>query len=193
MCLDLASGPAHALARRTNLLPANQIATLEHRPNQQVTGIYELVPCPNSFETTETLTQREEYLKENVFYTSQDDHEISLACEDRKFLEIMESSVHKNESGNLEMPLPFRQKNVKMPNQPRPGRKPPVRSSPHPEEKAPNGKGLLHIHGEDPMQRSRIPSPTGRNETEGKAWRTVVSPTLRGISPEETYANPSRI
>ena len=28
----------------------------------------------------------------------------------------MESGVHKNESGNLEMPLPFRQKNVKMPN-----------------------------------------------------------------------------
>ena len=116
MCLDLASGPAHAFARRTNLLLANQIATLEHRPNQQVTGIYELVPCPNSFKTMETLTQREEYLKENVFYTRQDDYEISLSCEDRKFLEIMESSVHKNESGNLEMPLPFRQKNVKMPN-----------------------------------------------------------------------------
>ena len=28
----------------------------------------------------------------------------------------MESGVHKNESGNLEMPLPFRQKNAKMPN-----------------------------------------------------------------------------
>ena len=116
MCLNLASGPAHALARRTNLLPANQIATLERRPNQQETGVYELVPCPNNFKITETLSQREEYLKENVFYTIQEDNEISLSCEDRKFLEIMESGVHKNESGNLEMPLPFRQKNVKMPN-----------------------------------------------------------------------------
>ncbi|KAK2552272.1 hypothetical protein P5673_026805 [Acropora cervicornis] len=116
MCLDFASGPAHALAHRTNLLPANQIATLECRPNQQETGIYELVPCPNSFKTMETLSQREEYLKENVFYTSGDNNEISLSCEDRKFLEIMESGVHKNESGILEMPLPFRQRNVKMPN-----------------------------------------------------------------------------
>ena len=116
MCLDLARGPAHALAHRTNLLPANQIATLECRPNQQETAIYELVPCPNSFKTTETLSQREEYLKENVFYSSGDNTEISLSCQDRKFLEIMESGVHKNESGNLEMPLPFRQRNVKMPN-----------------------------------------------------------------------------
>ncbi|XP_068713049.1 uncharacterized protein [Montipora foliosa] len=78
MCLDLASGPAHALARRTNLLPANQMATLERRPNQQETGVYELVPCPNNFKITETLSPREEYLKENVFYTSQEDNEISL-------------------------------------------------------------------------------------------------------------------
>ena len=34
MCLDLASRPAHALARRTNLLLANQIATLQSWPNQ---------------------------------------------------------------------------------------------------------------------------------------------------------------
>ena len=100
----------------TNLLPANQVVTLERQPNQQETRIYELVPCPNSFKTTETLSQGEEYLKENAFYTSQEDNEISLPCEDQKFLEIMEGGVHKNESGNLEMPLPFRQKNVKMPN-----------------------------------------------------------------------------
>ena len=100
----------------TNLLPANQVVTLERQPNQQETRIYELVRCPNSFKTKETLSQGEEYLKENAFYTSQEDNEISLPCEDQKFLEIMEGGVHKNESGNLEMPLPFRQKNVKMPN-----------------------------------------------------------------------------
>ena len=45
-----------------------------------------------------------------------DDNNLSLSCEDRKFLAIMETGVHKNEQGNWEMPLPFHSKDPCLPN-----------------------------------------------------------------------------
>ena len=41
---------------------------------------------------------------------------MSLPCEDRNFLDITETGVHKNEQGNWEMPLPFRRKDRHLPN-----------------------------------------------------------------------------
>ena len=41
---------------------------------------------------------------------------MSLSCEDRKFLAILETGVHKNKQGNWEMPLPFRSKDPRLPN-----------------------------------------------------------------------------
>ena len=41
---------------------------------------------------------------------------MTLSCEDRKFLDIMEAGVHKNDQGNWEMPLPFRCKDPRLPN-----------------------------------------------------------------------------
>lgn len=42
---------------------------------------------------------------ENIFHTSQEDNVTSLSCDDRK-----------NRTGHWEMPLPFRQMEVRMPN-----------------------------------------------------------------------------
>ena len=53
---------------------------------------------------------------DNVFITSREDNDVSLSCEGRKFLDIMETGVHKNEQGNWEMPLPFRRKDPHLPS-----------------------------------------------------------------------------
>ena len=38
-----------------------------------------------------------------------------MSAEDRKFLDIMKKGIHVNEAGNLEMPLPFKDPNVRLP------------------------------------------------------------------------------
>ena len=52
----------------------------------------------------------------SIFTTTRNDNEPSLSHEDRAFLEIMERGIHKNASGNWEMPLPFRDERQTMPN-----------------------------------------------------------------------------
>lgn len=116
MCLDLAGGPVHALVRRTNVRSVNEITSLELHPSQSETESFELVPCPNRFKIMGSLSEQEGRLKENIFHTCWEDNETSLSCEDRKFLDTMETSIHKNETGHWEMPLPFRRTEVRMPN-----------------------------------------------------------------------------
>ena len=116
MCLDLAGGPVHALVRRTNLRSENEITSLESHPSQSETETFELLPCPNRFKIMERLAKQEGRIKENIFPTSREDNETSLSCEDRKFIDTMEIGIHKNETGHWEMPLPFRQTEVRMPN-----------------------------------------------------------------------------
>ena len=74
------------------------------------------MPCPNRFKITGTLSDQQERIRENVFHTIPYDNDVSLSCDDLKFLRIMEAEIHKNETGHWEMPLPFRQKEVRMPN-----------------------------------------------------------------------------
>ena len=116
MCLDLAGRPVHALVRRTNLRSVGEIASLELHPNQSETEDLELVACPNRFKLRESLTKQEERLKDNIFHTCREDNEMSLSCEDHKFLDMMEIGIHKNQTGHWEMLLPFRETEVKMPN-----------------------------------------------------------------------------
>ena len=113
MCLDLAGGPTHVLVRRTNLVPANFINSRRRIVEPQY---YEFVPCPNQLRVKESFTERDRGTEGDVFRTTREDNDVSLSCEDRKFLEIMEASIHKNDHGNWEMPLPFRHEDVKMPN-----------------------------------------------------------------------------
>ena len=133
MCLDTPNmGPVHVQAKRTTLtqediktsklvarrnhikgdtLPSKEAK--EFQPHEE----NEFIPCPNYFKVNEyhnACNQRK--VEENVFYTSPDDNDVSLSCDDRKFLEIMDREIHKNETGNWELPLPFKDQNVKMPN-----------------------------------------------------------------------------
>ncbi|XP_015756454.1 PREDICTED: uncharacterized protein LOC107335914 [Acropora digitifera] len=113
MCLDLAGGPTHALVRRTSLLPGNFINSKRRIVEPQY---YELVPCPKQLRVKESFNERDQGTEGDIFGTTREDNVVSLSCEDRKFLEIMEANFHKNDHGNWEMPLPFRHKDVKMPN-----------------------------------------------------------------------------
>lgn len=107
MCLDFPSGPAHVLTRLTSLSTATE--------KNRETGDegYELVPCPNQFKVEDPILER---ATDSIFKTTRSDNEPSLSCEDGLFLEIIETGIHKNESGNWEMPLPFRDKLQTMPN-----------------------------------------------------------------------------
>ena len=51
-----------------------------------------------------------------MFRSTAVDNEVSLSTEDRKFLQTMEKEIHKNRSVHWEMPLPFREGNVMLPN-----------------------------------------------------------------------------
>ena len=67
--LDLASGPRHAVVRRTNVLPNDGIALTEAHSNQMPLQTYELMPCPNRFKITGTLSDQQERIRENVSHT----------------------------------------------------------------------------------------------------------------------------
>ena len=107
LCLDFPNGPAHVLTRLTSL-------STDSRRKQEGEGkCYELVPCPNQFKVTDPPLER---AADGVFKTTRHDNEPSLSLEDRTFLEIMDKGIHKNTSGNWEMPLPFRDEHQSMPN-----------------------------------------------------------------------------
>ena len=107
MCLEFPSRPTHVLTRLTNL------STDTRREQKTGDRNYELVPCPNQFKVTDPPL---ECTADSIFKTKRSDNEPSLSHEDRAFLEIMEMGIHKNASGNWEMPLPFRNERQTMPN-----------------------------------------------------------------------------
>jgi len=114
-CLDLADRNIHIKARKTNLVQRTQETSPKgsslHGEECDVT------PCPNHFTlTTELPRNVEKALSRDVFHTQSDDNEASLSVEDRKFIRIMQDGLTKNEHGNWEMPLPFRQDGTTMPN-----------------------------------------------------------------------------
>ena len=80
------------------------------------TSNYEFLPCPNQFKVKDSFVEKKQDLKDDVFISSREGNDVALSCEDRKFLAIMETGVHKNEQGNWEMPLPFHSKDPRLPN-----------------------------------------------------------------------------
>ena len=110
MCLHLVGGPVHVRACCTSLLAADSME------KSSETNDYRFLPCPNQFKVKESFLKERKDLMDDVFITSQEDNDVSLSCEDRKFLDIMETGAHKNERGNWEMPLPFRRKDPHLPN-----------------------------------------------------------------------------
>ena len=75
----------------------------------------------------------------------------------------METGVHKNEQRNWEMPLPFRRKDIHLPNNRESSSQPLKWPHPHLKKKASDGKGVCGIHGKDHRKRPRLPGA-------GRVW-----------------------
>lgn len=113
VCLNRIGGPFHITTRRTTVSTPGRVIGRNNPANRE----YEVLPCPNHFNVKESYGKgaREEIAKD-VYYTTKQDDEVDLSWEDRKFVDIMERSIHKNENGNWVMPLPFRSTKPVMPN-----------------------------------------------------------------------------
>ena len=78
---------------------------------------YEIVTCPNTMNFFESFTESSDAKNTaDVYRVTQNDNDVGLSIEDRRFMEIMEKGIQKNKLGNWEMPLPFHSQNVSMPN-----------------------------------------------------------------------------
>ena len=103
VCLDVTDGPKHVRTNRTTV-------------NAQAQA-YSLEPCPNAITVKESFGEKGEVQAgHDVFHTTQEDNEPTLSLEDKRFLELMEGGIHRNASGNWEVPLPFRNPLQHMPN-----------------------------------------------------------------------------
>ena len=130
-CLDLTDGPIHIQAKRTHIVrdkdtdvaPMEDLISFNLPAHAACTGTnegaeYEIVTCPNTLNFQESFNIEAtdaENSSEDVYRVTQND-DAGLSIEDRRFIKIMENGIHKNELGNWEMPLPFRSRNVSMPN-----------------------------------------------------------------------------
>ena len=130
-CLDLKDGPIHVHAKRTSVVTDSEVdvaSTGDLIPFNLTTHVartgvnkgaeYEIVTCPNTMNFFESFTESSDAKNtaEDVYRVTQNDNDVGLSIEDRRFMEIMEKGIHKNKFGNWEMPLPFRSQNVSMPN-----------------------------------------------------------------------------
>ena len=111
VCLHRLDGRIHIQAHRTTVKVGGLFGDERQKAATRIDGEENnVIPCPNQLKITDSLDVRD------VFHTTPRDNEPSLSCDDRKFLKIMENGIHKNASGNWEMPLPFRHENTTMPN-----------------------------------------------------------------------------
>ena len=130
-CLDLKDGPIHVQAKRTSVVTDSEVdvaSTSDLIPFNLTTHVartgvnkgaeYEIVTCPNTMIFFESFTESSDAKNtaEDVYRVTQNDNDVGLSIEDRRFMVIMEKGIHKNKFGNWEMPLPFRSQNVSMPN-----------------------------------------------------------------------------
>ena len=116
VCLDRVGGPIHISVHRSAVDALKPTLNDQERcPVSTRSSSYEIAPCPNHFVIKEQYAGGEQ-IAPDVYCTTANDNEVSLSQEDRRFLEVMNHSIHKNDKGNWEMPLPFRSSNISMPN-----------------------------------------------------------------------------
>ena len=121
MCLNRVGGPVHISVHRTAvdvltpglLNPAHESG--QSAATRESPASYKIARCPNHFVVKEEYAGGEE-IAPDVYRTTEEDNEVGPSHEDRRFLEVMKKTIHKNEQGNLEMPLPFRSSVASMPN-----------------------------------------------------------------------------
>jgi len=88
MCFDFTSGSTHVLSRLTSL------SNVMEKEPETASRIYELIPCPNQIKVTDPLLER---ATADIFRKTRGDNKPGLPCKDRKFLEILDRAIHKNE------------------------------------------------------------------------------------------------
>ena len=130
-CLDLKDGPIYVQAKRAGVVAdrdigvafTDDLTSIDPATHVARTGVnkeaeYEIVTCPNTMNFIESFTESSDAKNtaEDVYRITQNDNDVGLSIEDRKFMEIMDKGIHKNKLGNWEMPLPFRSQNVSIPN-----------------------------------------------------------------------------
>jgi hypothetical protein len=74
----------------------------------------DIMPCSNHFVGKESPAPRDNH--DDVFHTQSNDNEKAMSIEDRRFLEIMQRSIKRNEQRNWETSLPLREVNPIFPN-----------------------------------------------------------------------------
>ena len=103
---------------QTNALRATDTATLQDlqttKPKARKFHKFHLYSLPKLPDGQINSRQEEDY--NDIYHTSSNDNEVTLSIEDRRFVDIMEKGIHKNEFGNWQLPLPFRSPNIILPN-----------------------------------------------------------------------------
>ncbi|PFX27723.1 hypothetical protein AWC38_SpisGene7574 [Stylophora pistillata] len=117
MCLNRVGGPIHISARRTAVEYPDPTLSFSWSSEdiRCNSAKHEIVPCPNQYKIRERYAEKGE-IGADLFRTTPDDNMVSMSRKDRRFLDIMETGIQKNQSGNWKMPLPFRRPNFAMPD-----------------------------------------------------------------------------
>ena len=114
-CLDLTDGAIHVQAKRTcvvtgedpympltgDLITYSRPAPVAHTETNTEEE-YEIVQCPNKFDFRESNIKHSDDNRtaEDVYCVTRNDNDVGLSIEDRRFVEIMERGIRKNELGN---------------------------------------------------------------------------------------------
>ena len=121
-CVGRQGGPIHIGTHRTTL---NEQSTATQSKGVNViyrqgtsknrdTLCHTWTPCPNNFSIQESLHKSP--AQNDIFQTTEYDNETTMSIEDQRFVAIMESHTHKNQTGHWEMPLPLRSTETIFPN-----------------------------------------------------------------------------
>ncbi|CAB4006039.1 hypothetical protein AWC38_SpisGene6700, partial [Paramuricea clavata] len=121
-CLDGAHTPKPS-CNKTNVLESGRPSIFSPCPNRfhikEYTSTVSAVPCDeNNDQRKETFENGnfDDGLAAKVFASSKDDNKPGPSVEDRRFVNIMEHQMVKNEAGNWEAPLPFRNPISRLPD-----------------------------------------------------------------------------
>ncbi|CAB4037386.1 Hypothetical predicted protein, partial [Paramuricea clavata] len=121
-CLDGAHTPKPS-CYKTNVLESGRPSILSPCPNRfhikEYTSTVSAVPCDeNNDQRKETFENGnfDDGLAAKVFASSKDDNKPGPSVKDTRFVNIMEHQTVKNEAGNWEAPLPFRNPISRLPD-----------------------------------------------------------------------------
>ena len=113
----------HISTRRTAVQPVPTTLALKTpcHADEETKRVLESLPhlqtvaCSNYFEVDDKVGVANK-TKNDIYHTTPEDNGVSMSWKDHQFIQIMEEGIYRNEAGNWVMPLPFRSRNVVMPN-----------------------------------------------------------------------------